>query len=330
MGLFENSHFPYTNFHEMNLDKLVEICEGSAGQAQALSTRMTAAEQDIDTLENRAAGTDNQITLIHGRLSTAENDIDALEARADSADSRISTNAGKIAVNESDIDTLETRLTADEATITSQGETLAEKSTVGVTQVLDAGVNIANIEIDGLTTRIYAPTAGSTYVRAVDVPYDNTDSGMYAQNVQSAIDELDSYYDDLNGYVSDAVYTSTQVVTNTEGAVFAGYIYGGSTNIAFMIPWIKAFDSRYPSPVSNPNDFTATLQGNLYVRGVSGMILSNVNVAAAEITRITITPADCGAMVIVTLATAANVTNNTPLTVTMTNGAFLRFTYVAP
>lgn len=330
MGLFENSHFPYTNFHEMNMDKLVEICEGSAGQAQALSTRMTAAEQDIDTLENRADGTDNQISLIHGRLSTDENDIDTLEARADSADSRISTNAGKIAVNESDIDALETRLTGDEATITAQGVTLAEKSTVGVTQVLDAGVNIANIEIDGLTTRIYAPTAGSTYVRAVDVPYDNTDSGMAAQTVQAAVDELHTDYLSLDGFVGGAVYTPTQVVTDAEGAVFAGYIYGGSKNIAFMIPWIKAFDSRYPSPVSNPNNFTATLQGNLYVRGITGALLSNVNVASPDISNITITPAACGAMIVVTLANALSVTNNTPLTVTMTNGAFLRFTYVAP
>lgn len=329
MGLFENSHFPYTNFHEMNLDKLVEICEGSAGQAQALSTRMTAAEQDIDTLETRAAGTDNQIALINGRVTTAENDIDALEARADSADSRISTNAGKIAVNESDIDTLETRLTADEATITSQGETLARKSTVGVTQVLDAGVNIANIEINGLTTRLYAPTAGSTYVRAVDVPYDNTDSGMYAQNVQSAVDELHGDYIGLDAFVGDAVYNSGQMVIDTEGAVFAGYIYSGSKNIAFMIPWTKAFDSRYSNPVSAPGDFTATLQGNLYVRGITGMLLSNVNVGSSDISSITITPAACGTMVVVVLANALSVTNNTPITLTMTNGAFLRYTRTA-
>ena len=326
MGLFENSHFPYTNFHEMNLDKLVEICEGSAGQAAALSSRVTAAEQDIDTLETRADGTDNQISLINGRLSTAENDIDTLEARADSADSRISTNAGKIAVNESDIDALETRLTADEATITAQGETLARKSTVGIEQILDAGVNVANIEINGLTTRIYAPTAGSTYVRAIDVPYDNTDSHMYAQNVQSAIDELKNDATLTAGWLLNTVYTSAQIVVDTEGAVFAGYIYGGSKNITFMIPWTKAFDGRYSNPVSAPGDFISTLQGNLYVRGITGALLSNVNVASADISSITVTPAQCGTMIVVTLANALNVTNNTPLTVTMTNNAFLRYT----
>lgn len=326
MGLFENSHFPYTNFHEMNLDKLVEICEGSAGQAEALSTRMTAAEQDIDTLETRAAGTDNQITLINGRLTTNENDIDTLEARADSADSRISTNAGKIAVNESDIDALETRLTTDEATITAQGETLAGKSTVGVTQVLDAGVNVANIEVNGITTRIYAPTAGSTYVRAIDVPYDNTDSGLDAHNVQAALTELGSDAQDSNRWLNNAIYRPHQIVVDSEGAVFSGYIYGGSKNIAFMIPWTKAFDGRYSTPVSAPGDFTATLQGNLYVRGITGALLSNVNVGSADISGITITPAACGSMIVVTLANALSVTNNTPLTVTMTNGAFLRYT----
>ena len=330
MGLFENSHFPYTNFHEMNLDKLVEICEGSAGQAAALSSRVTAAEQDIDTLETRAAGTDNQIALINGRVTTAENDIDALEARADSADSRISTNAGKIAVNESDIDALETRLTGDEATITAQGVTLAEKSTVGITQVLDAGVNVANIEIDGITTRIYAPTAGSTYVRAIDVPYDNTDSGLYAQNVQAAITELGSNAEASDQWLERTVYGPNQIVVDTEGAVFAGYIYGGSKNIAFTIPWTKAFDGRYSDPVSASGDFTATLQGNLYVRGITGMLLSNVNVGSSDISSITITPAACGTMVVVALANALSVTNNTPLTVTMTNGAFLRFNRVTP
>lgn len=325
MGLFENSHFPYTNFHEMNMDKLVEICEGSAGQAQALASRMTAAEDDIDILETRANATDGQISTINSNINTINGDIDALETRATTSEGDITGLTSRMTTAEGDIDALETRITTDEATIATQATQIAGKSTVDVTQILDAGVNVANIEIDGTTTRIYAPTAGSTYVRAMDVPFNNEHTTLPGSTVQDAIEELNGDINSIPLMYGRTIYPSETIYISTEGTVFSGYIYGGSKNIAFTIPWTAAFDGRYSTPIQSPQNFTATLQGNLYVRGITGMLLNNINVAASDISGVTITPAACGTMIVITLANALSVTNNTPLTVTMTNGAYLRF-----
>lgn len=59
MGLFE--HFPYTNFHQLNLDWIVRQLKKKEDRVEALEDRMDQAEADIDALE--------------GRMDTAEGDI---------------------------------------------------------------------------------------------------------------------------------------------------------------------------------------------------------------------------------------------------------------
>lgn len=211
MGLFENSHFPYTNFHEMNMDKLVETVEEAAGQAGQMAERMTTAESDIDTLETRADATDNQISTINSNINTINGDIDALEDRATTSEGDISGLTTRVTAAEGDIDALETRITTDEATIATQATQIAGKSTVDVDQLLAGGVRVANITIDDTTTTIYAPTAGSTYVRAEDVPFNNSDvtPTMTATDCQAAIEELNTDIGNLNA--GDIAFTPTQI-----------------------------------------------------------------------------------------------------------------------
>lgn len=67
-------------------------------------------------------------------------------------------------------------------------------SEVSWTQIQATGTKIAEIEIDGDKTNVYAPTGATPTisVKAEDVAYSNTVSGLTADNCQEAIDELKS------------------------------------------------------------------------------------------------------------------------------------------
>ena len=189
MGLFENSHFPYTNFHEMNMDKLVETVEGAAGQASALSDRVTTAEQDIDALENtsqtlsgRIDAVNTDINTINGNIDDIESDINALSGRVTTAEQDIDALETRATTSEGDIDALETRLTTAEEDISHKTRTTVQQGS------LSAGVLVGTVVVDGLYTRLYAPTAGSTVVTAQDVPTDPMINPAYQSGtVQSVL-----------------------------------------------------------------------------------------------------------------------------------------------
>ena len=452
MGLFNNSHFPYTNFHELNLDKVVEISQSAKDTAETAAAtvsqydnRLTAAERDIDTAEGN-------ITALQGSMSTVQSDITSLgqnitsmghdiEQNADDIDSlertvgeqgvdisrlqntvssdhellsdlnsdfmrdheTLTTTAAtvdtleqtvypmpdQITALQSDMSTaqsdisgintqlslMDTRLSGDESDIAALDGRLAgaedeidTKSTVAIEQFLGAGVKIATIEIDNVETNLYAPTAGSTVVRAQDVPFDNTGvtPAMTATECQEAIEELNTntgtVASDLatevtarqtavagvaadlatevtarQGAISD-VYDFFKPLTYNEGmgtiptdtAVFAGYVYNNGGAFSFMVPYNKGFDGSSLNPKDNPSRYQFTIQGKLFARGVNGYILNNIDVAASDISSITMTAGPTGIKVDVVLATAANVPNATPVTVTMTNTPYVRWTRINP
>ena len=72
-------------------------------------------------------------------------------------------------------------------------------SSVSWNEIQTTGTKIAEITIDGTTYDVYAPNVS---VSASDVSYDNTTSGLTADDVQEAVDELDSGLDTLSGTVS--------------------------------------------------------------------------------------------------------------------------------
>ena len=451
MGLFENSHFPYTNFHELNLDKVVEISQSAKDTAETAATtvgqydtRLTAAERDIDTAEGN-------ITALQGSMSTVQGDISTIESNITSMGHDIETNADNIAsleretssissdvhridmtvtldhdqlvqlesdwerdhgtlqVTAAAVETLEqtvypmpmqidnlqsdmgtaqsdisgintqlslmdTRLSGDESDIAALDGRLAgaedeidTKSTVAIEQFLGAGVKIATIEIDSVETNLYAPTAGSTVVRAQDVPFDNTGvtPAMTATECQEAIEELNTNTGTVatnlaaevtarqtavagvaadlatevtarQGAISD-VYDFYRPLTYNEGmgiiptdtAIYAGFVYNNGGSFSFMVPYNKGFDGSSLNPRDNASNYQFTIQGHFYVRGVNGYILNNVDVASNQIRSITMTASYSGIKIDVVMATAASVGNATPVTVAMSSNPYVRWTRIS-
>ena len=109
MALFEG-HFPYTNFHDLNLDWLLQKVKDHETRITSLEGRMDQAEQDIDALEERMQTAEDDIDALEGRMDTAEDDINALEGRMDTAEDDIDALEGRMDTAEDDIDALEGRM----------------------------------------------------------------------------------------------------------------------------------------------------------------------------------------------------------------------------
>ena len=67
MGLFE--HFPYTNFHQLNLDWIVRQLKKKEDRVEALEGRMDQAESDIDALEGRMDTAEGNITNLNTQIN---------------------------------------------------------------------------------------------------------------------------------------------------------------------------------------------------------------------------------------------------------------------
>lgn len=67
MGLFE--HFPYTNFHQLNLDWIVRQLKKKEDRVEALEGRMDQAEADIDALEGRMDTAEGNITNLNTQIN---------------------------------------------------------------------------------------------------------------------------------------------------------------------------------------------------------------------------------------------------------------------
>ena len=133
MGLFE--HFPYSNFHQLNIDWVLEKVKYCLAQVEAFATRLENAEDDIADLQSAVSN-----------LQTA------LEALRTNLQNQINTLGSRVTVNENNIATLQADLENAERNIISLVGDLAQ---LGETVDL-MGVHLANVDtaIDGLTTRV--------------------------------------------------------------------------------------------------------------------------------------------------------------------------------
>lgn len=226
MGLFNGNQFPYTNFHEMNLDWIAERIEQAAGIADGLADRVTDAEAAINTLDQRVTADDQLIAGNTSQIATHTSQIAGLDQNITTLDHRVTTETAaldqrittetsaldnRITTNSNDIDGLETRISTAESDIDTLETNVADKSTVAVEPILLGGVRVGTITVDGTTTTFYAPTAGSTVVRAEDVPFNNSDvlPPMNAIDCQEAIVELNTN----NGAVDTRVASLEGTVT---------------------------------------------------------------------------------------------------------------------
>lgn len=102
---------------------------------------------------------------------------------------------------------------------------------IDVIPLLEEGEHIADIDLNGETYSLYAP-AGSAEVSAEDVSYDNSVSELIAENIQNAIDELNTQKQPLLT-AGDGIDITDNVISATGGG--AGYNLPDEDDVSIVI-----------------------------------------------------------------------------------------------
>lgn len=158
-------------------------------------------------------------------------------------------------------------------------------SEVSWTQIQATGTKIAEIEIDGDKTSVYAPTGATPTisVNAEDVAYSNTVSGLTATNVQGAIDEVKSLIPGASGSVSvtadgvktysalfDELYAlidSTKINSKSALAIDDAIAY-----ISYLSAASYGFTRSFCSTDLQINSYAITSSGSSYKTGIPGTV----------------------------------------------------------
>lgn len=131
MGL---NNYPYTNFHEMNLDWILEQFQKEVSRLEALEAFAVQAGQDITQLKSQVNTLNTAITALRNAQNTLTERQDALELLVDSYNQRITTNTNNIASLAAWQTTANSTLADHESRIDTLEDTIDELVTEGLPQ----------------------------------------------------------------------------------------------------------------------------------------------------------------------------------------------------
>lgn len=131
MGL---NNYPYTNFHEMNLDWILEQFQKEVSRLEALEAFAVQAGQDITQLKSQVNILNTAITTLQNAQNTLTERQDALEVLVNGYNQRITTNTNNIASLAAWQTTANSTLADHETRIDSLEDTIDELVTEGLPQ----------------------------------------------------------------------------------------------------------------------------------------------------------------------------------------------------
>ena len=131
MGL---NNYPYTNFHEMNLDWILEQFQKEVARLEALEAFAVQAGQDITQLKSQVNTLNTAITTLRNAQNTLTERQDALEMLVNSYNQRITTNTNNIASLAAWQTTANSTLADHESRIDTLEDTIDELVTEGLPQ----------------------------------------------------------------------------------------------------------------------------------------------------------------------------------------------------
>ena len=131
MGL---NNYPYTNFHEMNLDWILEQFQKEVARLEALEAFAAQAGQDITQLKSQVNILNTAITTLRNAQNTLTERQDALEVLVNGYNQRITTNTNNIASLAAWQTTANSTLADHETRIDTLEDTIDDLVTEGLPQ----------------------------------------------------------------------------------------------------------------------------------------------------------------------------------------------------
>lgn len=213
MGL---NNYPYTNFHEMNLDWILEQFQKEVARLEALEAFVAQAGQDITQLKSQVNTLNTAITTLRNAQNTLTERQDALEVLVNGYDQRITTNTNNIAGLAAWQTTANSTLADHETRIDTLEDTIDDLVTEGLPQqVIDDLMDyvrdnlpelLAPLEAD-ITALQTAMTAAQTAITALQSGKLNAGKGITTEA------DLDSLVN-AGIYACLSVYTTVNVPDN--------------------------------------------------------------------------------------------------------------------
>lgn len=234
MGL---NNYPYTNFHEMNLDWILEQFQKEVARLEALEAFAAQAGQDITQLKSQVNTLNTAITTLRNAQNTLTERQDALEVLVNSYNQRITTNTNNIESLADWQTTANGTLEDHETRIDSLEDTLAELVTTGLPQqVIDDLMdyvrdNLPELlgpledDIDALET---AMTAAETAITALQSGKLNAGMGVTMQANLNSLTTAGIYY-------CLPVYTTVNVPDNAYGLMLVQVLRDNGNELGDVI-----------------------------------------------------------------------------------------------
>lgn len=220
MALWDNQ-YPYTDFHEMNLDYVLTIAEEmktTIQQLQAALGRIETTETNVDQLQGDVAALQDSVmrlntTLIQQgeRIGTAEGNINSLNTVVASLRADILTLQGLI-----------------NNTISPQIDVLSGRVTVNETHIaaLEEAVSSIQYDVDQINS-------GFATAKYRDVQQDAINEIVYPYNIFKAADpqETNGTLTTVNGW-----YQNAQIDSTTGEVIYSGQVSGQYVSVTRLMP----------------------------------------------------------------------------------------------
>lgn len=169
---FFNS-YPYTNFEQLNLDKIMQLIgsfdariTSNTNRIESLEGRMDVAETDIEDLKNRMDAAENDIYTLEDRMDTAEGTLNDHE-------DRITALEGEYDNLRSDVNNLDIRVTNTENDIlTIQGDISNIQGDITNIEgdITNIGGDITNIQGDITNIQTTLGGINNVYANVAETP----------------------------------------------------------------------------------------------------------------------------------------------------------------
>lgn len=177
--------------NENDIDDLTTAVQGNTSDIQTINSTLLSVLSRLSTVEIDISNINLDLTSIHNSLTDDRIDIDDLLSRMRTVESNITSIGLDIATIQGDISTINSNILSLQNAVSSiQGDIsqlqtdVSNKSSVSINKYTNSGDNIADLIIDGVTTKLYAPN------EATDIIYDDAQTSL-GPDVQTAIDRLD-------------------------------------------------------------------------------------------------------------------------------------------
>lgn len=201
--------FPYTDFHNLNLDWILQRLHDVNKRLDAVNKRLDEVNNRLDEIEKELVEINKEIESINTELANINKLLAEIDARLDGHDSQIAQLTQDLSTLKKKVDDIYSELNTKVSNLTTRVESLERK-----TDLTDSSVNNVNNKVNTLTTNLSTTNQNvyqnTTDIKALKILTDNHTERL--DNLATTVSQLTTNINTL----SSTVATISARLTNLE------------------------------------------------------------------------------------------------------------------